>query len=548
MAGTAVRHSEKRRLVKWVLLFAPSIFIAAVVVYPFLNLVHGNFNGDFISQLTGNSAIAQLSRKAILNSLTQGSLSAVFSFMAGLPLGLFLGKFSFRMKRLITSLVIIPFFMPSIIVVFAFISGFGTGSPLSSAFPVMHSLSSGLTGIIAVNTFFNAPLVALFTMTAVEQGDDTLNEAAMTLGSSIFGRFRMIWGRDALLAATGASLLSFTYSFAGFAAPLIIGGPGYFTMDAWIYFMVKTLSNFQAAIVLAMVEALILIIPALSYILFSSRRRRVTGNSSVYYQRNARKSWFFTAGAAYTVAWIGIEAYLLSSVLADSFSTQGGTWGILNYVQLFGGRATSAIGISALSTIVNTFFYGAMTSLLVVTLGLMWILGRRRLNYNRRFASEPLQYIPLVISSIILAFALSVTFGYITPSGLIWIIIIIAQSSVAIPVVLRVIDSGFSSIPGSYTEAAMTLGGNPFFEVEMPMARSAFASSLMFGFAISLGEFSATNFLATTSYIPLTVEMYLLRGVRLFGASFAAASLLLLISLVSFYLIQRLGEKFIGFR
>ncbi len=547
MAEFAVGRSGKS-LVRWLLLFSPSIFILAVVLYPFLLLVHGNLNGSFLGQIAGNSPIAQLTRKAIGNSLIQGSISSLFSFLAGLPMGIFLGRYNFRFKRAINSIVIIPFFLPSILVVFAFISGFGPDSALAGGLPFLRSFSSGLPGIIAVNTFFNAPLVALFTMTAVEQSDVGLNEAAMTLGASGLARFRTIWGRDALLAAAGASLLAFTYSFAGFAAPLVIGGPGYFTLDAWIYFMVKTLSNMQAAIILALIEALMLIVPALAYILFSSRRKRVTGHRTSLPGAAAVKNRFFIAGALYTALWVALEVYLLSSVVLESFNSQGAAWNLSNYAVLFGSRAAASIGISAASSILNTFFYGAMTSLLVVTLGLMWILGRRRLGNGSRFSSEPLQYVPLVISSIIMAFALSVSYGILTPAGLVWAIIIIAQSAVAVPVVLRVIDSGFSSIHESYTEAALTLGGNPFFEVEMPMARSTFASALMFGFAISLGEFSATNFLATANYIPLTVEMYLLRGVRLIGASFAAASLLLLISLVSFYFIQRLGERFIGFR
>ncbi|HKJ96335.1 MAG TPA: ABC transporter permease subunit [Thermoplasmataceae archaeon] len=549
MAESAVKITKGRNTLKWLLLFTPSIFIAAVVVYPFIQLLYSNANFDFASQITGSSPVAQLTRKAIQNSIVQGAVSALLSFVAGLPVGLFLGRHTFRLKRMVNSIVIIPFFLPSILVVFAFISGFGSNSSMAHILPFTESASSGFTGIIAVNTFFNAPLVALFTMTAVEQSDVALNEAAMTLGAADVRRFRTVWGKDALLAASGAALLAFTYSFAGFAAPLIIGGPGYFTLDAWIYFMVKTLNNLQAAMVLALIEALILVLPALSYIIFSSRQRRVTGSQLRLPVQDQRKNGYFYAGAAYTFFWVVVELYLLSSVFAASLENSSGQWWhFANYIQLFGGRTTSAIGISAASSILNTVFYGTMTSLLVVTLGLMWITGRRRLNYKNRFASEPLQYVPLIISSIIMAFSVSVVFGIITPESLIWVLIILAQTSVAIPVVLRVIDSGFSSISHTYTEAALTLRGNPFFEVEMPMARSTFASALMFAFAISLGEFSATNFLATTNYVPLTVEMYLLRGVRLFGASFAAASLLLIISIVSFYFIQRLGERFIGFR
>lgn len=540
---------RKKNLVRFLLLFSPSIFVFAVVVYPFLVLVHGNMGASFFDQLTGNSVVSGLTRKAIYNSLLQGGVSAASSMVVGLPLGLFLGRYGFRGRKLVNSLVIVPFFLPSILVVFAFISGFGQGSALGGFLPFTEAFSRGFTGIVAANTFFNAPLVALFSMTAVEQSDRNQIEAAKTMGVSPLRRFTSIWGRNGILAATGGALLSFAYSFAGFAAPLIIGGPGYFTLDAWIYTMVKVLDNFQAAIVLALIEALILIIPALVFISFSSLRRRVTGVSVATSADRGERDGYFFAGAIYTGLWIAFELYMLSSIfLASLRSASAPWWHLPNYYELFGVRATSAIGLSAGSAIINSVFYGVVTSLVVITLGLMWMTAKRRLNFQRRFASEPVQYIPLVISAIIMAFSISFVFGIITPVNLIWVLIIVAQSAVAIPVVLRVIDAGFSAIPVTYSEAALTLRGNPLFDVELPIARTAFASALMFGFVMSLGEFSATNFLATTNYIPLTVEIYMLRNVRLFGASFAAAAILLVVSLIAFYIIQKLGERFVAIR
>lgn len=548
MAESSVRFG-RAGLIRLLLLFSPSIFILVIVVYPFVSLVHGNLNGNFLSQLTGNSTVSILTRRALYNSLLQGGISAAASLAAGIPLGLFLGRFNFRLKKLVSSLVIVPFFLPSIIVVFAFISGFGYGSPAAGLFPSSAFFSTGLAGIVAANTFFNAPLVALFTMTAVEQADRSLIEASKTLGTSAFYRFRTIWGRNGMLAAAGGALLAFTYSFAGFAAPLIIGGPGYFTLDAWIYFMVKILNNLPAAIGLAILEAAVLLIPAMIFISFSSLRRRVTGIPSESSNVSFERGPYFYAGTAYTIAWIAIELYLLSSVFVASLSGQGGQMlQLSNYTGLFGSRATSAIGISAGSAILNSVFYGITTSLIVVTIGVMWITAKRRMNSGGKFISEPFQYVPLVVSSIIMAFAITIIFGSMTPASLLWALIVLAQSAVAIPVVLRVVDAGFSSIPRTYSEASLTLSGNPLLDVELPLARSAFASALMFGFVMSLGEFTATNFIATTGYIPLTVEIYMLRNARLFGPSFAAAAILLMVSLVAFYLIQKMGEKLVDVR
>ncbi|MEM0155247.1 MAG: iron ABC transporter permease [Thermoplasmataceae archaeon] len=529
----------------WIMLLSPSIFVVAVVVYPYFYLVRDSFNSSLVLQVFGNSITAQLTREAIGNSFYQGITSALAALAIGLPLGLFLGSFEFRFKKLISSITIVPFFMPSIVVVFAFISGFNSNSIAAYFFPGLVDLSTGFTGIVAVNTFFNAPLVAMFAMTAVEQVDPALIQASETLGTGIFRRFYSIWGRSAITAALGGALLTFAYSFSGFAAPLIIGGPKFFTMDAWIYSFVKVQGDLSAAVVMAAIEALLLFLPAVLYMLFAIRHSGATGNRTIR-TAERRKLLFFT-GLAYTILWLSVEFYLFSSVILRSLS--GTTNSVLvNYSTLFQGSIAARLGITTTSAILNSLFYGMCTALLVAALGTMWITGKRRLHSVPGNVTEIFQYIPLVISSILMAFSLYIVIGTSTPTTFMWVLIVMAQSSVAIPVVLRVIDAGFLTLPQSVSEASMTLKGNPFFDVELPLAGSAFASALVFGFGISLGEFSATNFLASSSYIPITVEIYGLENARLLGPAYAAASILMIVSVIAFYLIMKFGGRFAAVR
>ncbi len=526
----------------------PALLVAGMVLLPFAQMLAMFLDIGYLGELGGQDAIALLTRAAIMNSVVQGTASAVASFLAGLPIGLFLGRYEFRFKRVLRSFAILPFFLPSIVVVTAFIASFGAGSPAQAVYPGSSVFSRGLWGIVAVNTFFNAPLVAMMTMLAVEHEDMTLDEAARTLGASVPRRFVSVWGREGMVAAAGGALLAFLYSFAGFTAPLIIGGPGYFTLEAWIYFMVRTLNNIPFAAIMSLIESAALTLPALAYFLFMAGTRRVSGVGRASSFTEGRRSPFFVAGAVYVAAWIVAEGYILGSVFLSSFEARGGGTGLLNYALLFGGRTTSALGISTASALMNTIFYGLMACIIVTSVGLVWIFGKRRSGSRFYVVTDTMQFMPLIISAVIFSFSISVVFRYGGPFPYDWALIIAAQSVIAIPIVLRVIEAGFASIPASYAEAALTLRGNPFFEIELPLARSTLASALMFGFAISLGEFTATNMLATTSYMPLGVQIYALEGVRLFGPADAAAALLLIISLGSFYIVQRLGEVFVAVR
>lgn len=548
MAGNQVMNRHASTVLKWAMFFSPSIFLILVIVVPVVNLF-SIFPGDLnLVSLFKSGVISKLGMEAIYNSTVQGSISALFSFIVGFPLGLFLGRYRFRFRRFFRSLIVLPFFLPSIVVVIAFISIFGSSSFLGSRIFFLRYISYGLPGIIAVNTFFNAPLVAFLTSITIERADRSLEESAKTLGADQFKIFRTVWGKDGVLAGLSGALLAFLYSFAGFTAPLIIGGTGNFTIEAWIYFLVKTLGNVNLGVLFSLFQTVILVIPVMVYSLIWMREKRVTGTQEEANEWTARGKWR-GAGKIYMYAFSLIELVILGSVLVSSIDLNWGTRiSFSGYYTIFGNSIHSTFGISPLVPFLNTVFYGTLTAIISTLLGMMWIVGKRRLRLSPDSILDSFQFIPLVIPGIVMAFSVSIMFqGNISP-GYIWILIVLVQTSVAVPIVLRVISSGFSRIPDSMWEAPSTLGGNAFFEIELPLAGSALGTALMFGFAISMGEFTATNFLSTYTFMPLSVEIYSLQSLKLVSASYAAASVLLLLSFLFFYIIQRIGENFIAIR
>lgn len=522
----AADHVNRARL--WVTL--PSAFIVLFAAIPFLSLVL-EYSRALDFNVFGTSVYSQILALALTNSLVQGALGTIFSVAAGLPIGLFLGLHEFRGKRILRSLIILPFFLPSIVVVSGFLDAFH----LSFHVPF---LSSGLTGITAVNAFFNAPLIAMLTSAALESSDRGLVEAAMCLGAGPLRRFSSIWGREAMKATAAGSVLTFLYSFAGFTAPLIIGGPSYFTMEAYIYYLVRIIGALPAAASLAALEFTILLIPVLAYSFMLRNRPIAAGASPV--ERRIRGP-LSLAGLCFSLLWIAFDFLVLSSIPISLFSRTP-----VAFLQLFGSRVFDVMGITTQSTVLNSFFYGFVTTVAVSSMALLWVSSKRMVSHGS--GADWVQFVPLVISPVILAFSLSTAFSSTYSANLVWILIILSQSVVTIPVVFRVVEAGFAPVPLHLSEAARLLGGSALFEVELPLVAQSFGTALVFGFAMSLGEFTATNFLATPAYIPLSVEIYDLQNARLFALSNAAAVLLLLISAVSFYVIQRTGERFVAFR
>ena len=533
----------------WAFLFAPSIFLLLVIGIPFIYVVINFLSLNEISAFPGTGTLALLSRQAFINSFAQGIDSALLSLIIGFPLGLFIGRYALRYTRVLKSFIILPFFMPSIVVVLAFLSLFGKSSPLVETIPLLHHLSSGFTGIIAINAFFNAPLVAFLTSTNIERSHHGIEEASILLGAGSFNRFVNIWGRNGIKGAVGGTILSFLYSFSGFAAPLIIGGPSNFTVETWIYFVVKEESLVQIGVIFGLLQSLFLIIPLVIYLYIISKQRPV--DDLTYYRSERKKNRHqlsFTLGSIYVTLFIVFELAVFASIIISSIDIGWNSSINANaYTDLFG-RVSSSLDIPAYLPFINTIFYGVATSIIVTSLGILWITGKRRLNSKNDSIWDFMQYLSFIIPSIMIALSVSLLYEYIISPSFLWVLIIGVQSAVSIPVVLRVVSGGFSEIPSSLTDSSRILGGSPLFEVELPLAGSALATALMFGFALSLGEFTATNFLSTNTFMPLSVEIYSLQSLRLAAASYAAASILMIMSFVFFFAIQKAGDRFIGIR
>ncbi len=87
----------------------------------------------------------------------------------------------------------------------------------------------------------------------------------------------------------------------------------------------------------------------------------------------------------------------------------------------------------------------------------------------------------------------------------------IAHALVAVPLVVRICAPAFAGVDPSLREVAALLGAGPFRSwrtIEVPLASRAVAVAAGFAFAVSLGEFGATIFLARAELPTLPMLVY----------------------------------------
>ena len=126
------------------------------------------------------------------------------------------------------------------------------------------------------------------------------------------------------------------------------------------------------------------------------------------------------------------------------------------------------------------------------------------------------------------------------------LLIPIAQAVVAVPLVVRTVLPVLRAIDTRLHEAAAVLGASPgrvLAFVDWPIAARSLGLALGLAFAVSLGEFGATSFLARPERPTLPVVIFRLigrPGQQNFGMALAASVILALMTATVMALAERL--------
>jgi thiamine transport system permease protein len=138
------------------------------------------------------------------------------------------------------------------------------------------------------------------------------------------------------------------------------------------------------------------------------------------------------------------------------------------------------------------------------------------------------------------------TFGLIRISSQdAWIPIILAHLIAAYPFVSRTVSTAYNRIDFTLIEMGKTLGASRWYifrNIELPIISSGILAGVTFALAISFGEFGATYFIARSEFTTMTIGIYRFLDLRQLQNSAIMTSILILVCIVAFLLVQRLGE------
>lgn len=506
-------------------------------------LVHvGGANG-FLSVLSASRNV-----RALDNSLEQGALSAGLAVALGYPAGVFVGRYSFPGRSLLRSLLLVPFLLPSLVVVLGVLDLFGPSGVVSTAFPATAFFGSGIPAIVAANLFFNVPIVLLLTAAGCEGASTQLEETVATLGGSPLRAYREVWALPTWVGAVAGGLLTFLFSALSFAPPLLLCGASSrcYTLEAQVYALDQTYLAPDAAAVLALGMVLLLLLPTAFYLALLSRLRANPGRRSSAPRPINWTSPVCWALVTETLLVLVAEAALLGAVLDRTVAPTGGYGAGAAWTELFSARTTAHLGVSAVGALGNTMFFAVVAALIALLLGVVsgYAVARRP---DRAVALGLVLFVPLLLSPVVLAFALASFWSPLLGTGSnIWTLVIVSQAVLALPFALQSLEIPLAGLPATARDTARTLGATSFgafLDADLPRVRDGLVTVGLFAFAFGLGEFTATYFLVPPQLTTLPVALYALSEVRLFPVADAAAGLLLLLSLAVFAIIAVGGRR-----
>jgi thiamine transport system permease protein len=520
------------------LVTVPLAFLGVFFAYPVITILGrglwpgGELDLGPIGRVLGDASL----QRVAWFTLWQAALSTVLTVLVALPSAYVLSRYRFRGRAVVRALVVVPFVLPTVVVGAAFLA---------------LDIGPSLGAILLAHVFFNFAVVVRTVGGLWAHLDPRQEDAARVLGAGRFRAFFAVTAPALRPAVLAAASIVFLFDFTSFGVILILGGPRRATLETEIYRQTAELLHLRAAAALSILQ----LTAVVALLLITSRLEGRRGVAlSLRSESEAARPARTRGERVFLATNLGVMALLLGTPLAvlvgRSLDTGGGI-GFGWYRALGELRANSVLFVPPTDAIRNSLLYALAATVIAVVVG-----GLAAFAVARSRRSVPLNTalaLPLGVSAVTVGFGFLIALDQ-PPLNLrtSWILVPIAHALVAIPFVVRTAAPVLRSVDPRLREAAAVLGAPPrrvWREVDLPIAIRALLAAAGFAFAISLGEFGATVFIARPQSPTLPIVIFRLLGqpgAANFGAAMAASTILMALTAGAMLAIERVRVPNLG--
>ncbi|MFE1091715.1 ABC transporter permease [Streptomyces sp. NEAU-PBA10] len=524
----------------------PVVFFGIFFAYPVAAIVGRGLRQDgawqfgaSLGEVLGDPDIGQV----LWFTLWQALASTGLTLVVAMPAAYVFARLEFPGKSLLRAVVTVPFVLPTVVVGTAFLALLGRGGLLDDLWGLR--LDTTVWAILLAHVFFNYAVVVRTVGGLWAQLDPRQEEAARMLGASRFRAWRTVTLPALGPAVAAAALMVFLFTFTSFGVVQILGGPGFATLEVEIYRQTAHLLDLPTAAVLTLVQ--FAAVGAILAVHAWTVRRRESALSLVdaaYAVRRVRGTGQRLL-LGFVLATVGVLILLPLGVLVERALDAPGGYG-LGYFRALMSADGGAFLVPPIDAVANSLQYAAVATLIALLVGGLAAaaLTRRAGRFTRGF--DALLMLPLGVSAVTVGFGFLIALDR-PPLDLraSWILVPLAQALVGVPFVVRTMLPVLRAVDSRLREAAAVLGASPWRawrEVDLPLVRRALLVAAGFAFAVSLGEFGATVFIARPDNptLPVAVARLLGRAGDLnYGQAMALSTILMIVCVVSLLLLER---------
>ncbi|MBL6278851.1 iron ABC transporter permease [Micromonospora fiedleri] len=504
------------------LLVLPLVLVLyGYVVHPmfatFSESVSENGTRNYLQFFTSSG----VARESLFTSLFISAASVLLCGIVGVTMAFLLKRFSFRGRRLIEAIILVPAALPPLIGAVSFqllysnigIVPRGLQALFGTERPIMAF--DGIAGVLVVHTFTMYPFFYLAAAAALAGMDPSVEEAAYNLGA---GRVR-VW-RTVLLpmltpAMVSASLLVFMTSLASYTAPLLFNVSQTMTMQIYIN---RTNGDLPMASAYASVLGIVSIIFLLAMRWYEGRRSYQSQSKGISANRreltNPIGRWL--APVASVLATMVLLAPVATIALVAFSENRTWTTQVLPETYTLDNFVTIFSDPKAFEPILNSLQMSLLAAVGCVVIGVLVAYAVRRLKFIGRGLLDVAVMIAWALPGTVVAINLisafstgnAFSFGQVL-IGTFWILPL-AYFVRFLPIVFRSSSAALALIDPSLEEAARNLGASwlrAFYTITVRLMLPGVLAGALLAFVHGVGEFVASVLIYTSSTVPISVAI-----------------------------------------
>lgn len=474
--------------------------------------------------------------ESIFHSVKIAVCVMVTSLLLGIPFAYFYSFYRLGGRKVLFVLCLLCTMSAPFIGAYAWILLMGN-SGLITGFLKSVGISGasiyGFGGIVFVQTLKLFPLVVIYMNGAFRDIDNSLLEAAESMGCKGVDRFKRVIMALTMPTILAAALLVFMRSFADFGTPVLIGR-GYSTFPVLIYnqYLGENGVNYHFA---AAISVIAVLVTAAIFLIQKTVSNRFRFTISALHPIEPKKASGFAniIMHAYCYLLVGISLLPQFYIINMSFRNYKNSilkpgYSLVNYQKAMEKMLLRSIGNTMIVSVVT------LTIIIVIAVLIAYLVVRRSNFLNN--AIDTISMMPYIMPGAVIGIALVVSFSKkpFTLTGTL-VIMMIALAIRRMPFTSRSATAAMMKIPVSIEEAALNLGApkvSAFTKITVPLMSSGIISGAVLSFVSIITEMSSGVILYNNRTITLTISTYSAISSGIYGVAAVFATITMVLTVI----------------